>query len=67
MFDFTQISNQIKCVEREIKMRKSVYPRLVACGKKTSKEAEYEINCMIAVLNTLIIAQRNHLDKPWNQ
>lgn len=62
-----QISNQISCVEREIHMRKNVYPRLVAAGKKTKAAADYEIACMTEALNTLILAQRMHLDKSFNQ
>lgn len=61
------IDKQIECVRREITMRKSVYPRLVASGKKTSGSAEQEINCMTDVLNTLLLAERAHLDKSWNQ
>lgn len=60
------LTNQIACVKREITMRKSVYPRLVATGKKTKATADFEIACMTEVLNTLYRAQNAHLDKSWN-
>lgn len=44
---------QIKCVEREIAMRKRTYPSLVRKGKMTQKQADDELAAMIAVLNTL--------------
>ena len=47
------IQEQIKCVEREIAMRKRVYPRWVAAGKMKSEAAEHEIRAMEAVLETL--------------
>lgn len=61
------ISNQIAAVRREIAMRKSFYPRLVATGKKTQGSADYEIACMEEALNTLILAERSHLNKSFNQ
>lgn len=47
------IEDQIKCVEREIKMRARVYPRFIASGKMTPQGAEKEIENMKAVLETL--------------
>jgi hypothetical protein len=44
---------QIDCVEREIGMRRSVYKRRVDEGKMSSGRANAEINCMLAVLETL--------------
>lgn len=44
---------QIKCVEREIAMRKRVYPRFVKNGKMTQQEADAELAAMEAVLKTL--------------
>lgn len=61
------IDSQIECVRREIAMRKSVYPRLVAAGKKTQGAADYEISCMTEALNTLLLAERSHLNKSFNQ
>lgn len=61
------IDKQIDCVRREIAMRKNVYPRLVAAGKKTPGSAEQDIACMTDALNTLILARNAHLDKSWNK
>lgn len=63
----TSIDNQIACVKREISMRKYVYPNQVARGKMTEKQASDGIATMEAVLNTLVLAERAHLDKAWNQ
>lgn len=63
----SSIDNQIACVKREISMRKYVYPNQVARGKMTEKQASDGIATMEAVLNTLVLAERAHLDKAWNQ
>jgi len=47
------IDDQVKCVEREIKMRHSVYARRVADKKMTQAQADREIEAMEAVLGTL--------------
>ena len=47
------IEEQIACVEREIAMRRRVYPRWTAAGKMKPEAAEREINVMSAVLMTL--------------
>ena len=47
------LQEQIACVEREIRMRKQVYPRRVAIGKMRQELAEDEIAAMEAVLDTL--------------
>nr|DAG88528.1 MAG TPA: hypothetical protein [Herelleviridae sp.] len=61
------IQEQIKCVEREIAMRKRVYPNLVIRGKMTTGEKDKQIAAMQAVYNTLILAERAHLHRSWNQ
>lgn len=61
------IQEQIKCVGREIAMRKSVYPRLVIKGKMTVGEKDKQIAAMQAVYNTLILAERVHLHRSCNQ
>lgn len=61
------ISEQIKCVEREIEMRRRVYPNLVIRGKMTAGAKDKEIATMQAVYNTLILVQRTHLHKEFNQ
>ena len=47
------LDEQIKCVGREIGMRKNVYPRWVANGKMTQAKADHEIAAMEATLETL--------------
>ena len=47
------IEQQIASVEREIKLRIRVYPRLIDKGKITALTAEREIATMRAVLETL--------------
>ena len=49
----SDIYSQIKCVKREISMRKRVYPRMVMTERLTPAEAEAEIKTMEAVLKTL--------------
>jgi hypothetical protein len=41
--------DKLKCLEREIGMRKSVYPRWVYAGKMTQDQADREIACMEAI------------------
>lgn len=47
------IDEQIKCAQRELGMRKMVYPRRVAEGKMLPQTAQHETDCMAAILQTL--------------
>lgn len=47
------ITEQIKGVRREIDYRKRLYPKWVADGRMTQQEANYQIELMEYVLNTL--------------
>jgi hypothetical protein len=47
------LQHQILCVEREIAMRRRVYPRWVQAARMTKNAADYELACMEAVLQTL--------------
>jgi hypothetical protein len=47
------IEEQVACVEREIKMRRRVFPRWVEAGRMTQAKADAEIAAMEAVLATL--------------
>lgn len=38
-----------KCCERELAMRKRVYPKWIASGKMTHREARYEIDVMTEI------------------
>jgi vacuolar-type H+-ATPase subunit C/Vma6 len=46
-------AEQLACVEREIAMRKRVYPRWIEAGKITKAKADKEIRTMEAVAETL--------------
>lgn len=52
------ITEQIKCVERELRMRRGVYPKWVAAGRLSQARADDEIAAMQAVLETLREAER---------
>lgn len=47
------LDEQIKCVVREIALRRAVYPGFVAKGKLRQEVAEREQAAMMAVLDTL--------------
>jgi len=47
------LSELIKCVEREIKMRESVYPGQVRAEKLSAEKAAHEIQCMKDILTIL--------------
>ena len=47
------IADQIKCVERELAMRRRVYPNWVASKKMTQEKADHEIAAMEAVFDTV--------------
>ena len=42
--------DKLRCVERELRMRKKVYPRRVADKHMTQKTADHEIACMEAIV-----------------
>jgi hypothetical protein len=44
---------QIKCIKREIAMRRRLYPRWVMAEKMSATEADAELRTMEAVLQTL--------------
>ena len=52
------LSEQIRCVEREIRMRNRVYPGLVDRRKMSPQECEREMLTMAAVLETLKAAEQ---------
>lgn len=47
------LAEQIACVEREIRMRREVYPRRVGDRKMSQAKADKELTAMVAVLATL--------------
>lgn len=52
------IEDQIKAVEREIGMRRRVYPNWVASKRMSQEKADKEITAMEAVLETLKQVQK---------
>jgi hypothetical protein len=52
------LEDQIACVEREIKMRRRIYPRWVEQQKLSEVKALYEIKAMECVLSTLMDISR---------
>lgn len=51
--DSVSLEDQIRCVERELRFRRKVYPSLVARGKMRETDAARETWVMQAVLDTL--------------
>jgi hypothetical protein len=47
------IQEQLSVVEREIALRRRVYPKLVASGKMSQNAADYQLQAMCAVLKTV--------------
>lgn len=47
------IEAQVECVQRELRYRAHVYPRLIAKGRLTPAKAKAETEAMEAVLATL--------------
>jgi hypothetical protein len=47
------LDDQIACVEREIKLRRRVYPRRIANGQMTQALADKQIMLMEAVADSL--------------
>lgn len=45
---------QVKCLKREIAMRKNVYPKFVHNGRMKQAEADHEIAAMTAALHTIM-------------
>jgi hypothetical protein len=43
----------IRCAEREVRYRESVYPRMIANGRMTQRRAEREIALMQAIAEHL--------------
>lgn len=58
------LREQIRCVERELRLRRSAYGRWVASGKMKQAEADREIAAMEAVLDTLREVEAGASDEP---
>lgn len=53
MFEPT-IDDMISCINRELGYRKAVYARKVAQGSMTQSAADWQVECMKAVLSVLL-------------
>jgi hypothetical protein len=53
MMTTPDLTEQIACVQRELALRKPVYPKRVAAGKMKPQTADRETAAMQAVLDTL--------------
>lgn len=53
MADDVSLEQQVKCVERELRMRHQVFGRRVAAGKMKQEQMDREIREMQAVLKTV--------------
>jgi hypothetical protein len=51
--DRVPIGQQIRCIARELALRRNCYPRWVKSGKMKQFEADRELESMEAVLETL--------------
>lgn len=43
--------DKFRCAERELEMRRRVYPRLVRQNKMTQSQANWEIECQEAIVD----------------
>jgi hypothetical protein len=56
------IANKLACLERELKMRRRVYPRWITQGKMDASKAAHEIECMEAiVIDYRVLAKQEEL------
>lgn len=58
------VREQIRCVEREVRLRRSAYVRWAASGRMKQAEADREIAAMEAVLDTLREVEAGAADEP---
>lgn len=54
MPDPSSLEAQLRCVQREIEKREKLYPRWVQEGRMNEHQMHWELNCMRAVLKTLL-------------
>lgn len=55
------ITEQIKSAERELAIRKKVYPGLISKEKMTADEVRHEIECMESIVETLRMFKQGNL------
>jgi hypothetical protein len=49
MTDVITAADKLACAEREVKMRKHVYPNRIATNRMSAGKAAHEIACMEAI------------------
>jgi hypothetical protein len=57
------ISTLVKCAERELGLRQTVYPRKMAGDKMSLQKARHEIECMRRILDVLKEMEAEHSRK----
>jgi hypothetical protein len=57
---FVPMDDMIGCANRELVLRKRVYPQWVANGRMTQEKADKEIAAMAAILDHLLKAAGRH-------
>jgi hypothetical protein len=62
MKPYFTITNKLACLERELKMRRKVYPRWITQGKMDPSKAQHEIDCMEAIVTDYrVLAKQEEL------
>jgi hypothetical protein len=51
MSDVITAADKLACAERELKMRKRVYPRFFADGRMSAGKMAHEIACMESIVS----------------
>ena len=57
------LSMLVKCAERELGLRQTVYPRKMAGDKMSLQKARHEIECMRRILDVLKEMEAEHSRK----
>jgi hypothetical protein len=57
------LSMLVKCAERELGIRQTVYPRGVATDKMSLQKAKHEIECMRRIVDILKEIENEHARK----
>jgi hypothetical protein len=61
--DRITISMLVKCAERELGLRQTVYPRKMAGGKLSLQKAKHETECMRRIVELLKEMEAGHSRK----
>lgn len=56
------LAEKITCLERELNLRKRVYPRLIDRGKMRPRESDHEIEVIAAILEDYRQHIKNDVD-----